>query len=106
MYFKVSEASALVGVPAYVLRFWETEFAALRPKRTPAGQRLYRQRDIALLRAIRHLLHERKFTIPGARLRLQDAAAQAQERGAVAPYGLAEIRADLQALRELVREGR
>jgi DNA-binding transcriptional MerR regulator len=103
MYFKVGEASALVGVPAYVLRFWETEFSIVRPKRTPSGQRLYRQKDVALLREIKHLLYDRKFTIPGARQRLQrnpgDPGPPKSEAN-----DLAAIRAELQALRNLIRD--
>jgi DNA-binding transcriptional MerR regulator len=100
MYFKVGEASAVVGVPAYVLRFWETEFSCIHPKRTPSGQRLYRRKDVELLLEIKHLLYDRKFTIPGARQRLQDRAV------APAPSGerLSEIRRELQALRALLEE--
>ena len=62
-YFKVGEVSKITGVPAYVLRFWETEFKSIRPKRTSSGQRLYRKKDIQRLLTIKHLLYEKRFTI-------------------------------------------
>lgn len=103
MYFKVGEVSALVGVPAYVLRFWETEFSRIQPKRTPAGQRLYRRKDVELLLEIKHLLYERKFTIPGARQRLQGGEPIPEHPEADAPSDrLAELRNALLALRALV----
>jgi DNA-binding transcriptional MerR regulator len=70
LYFKIGEVSELLGIPAYVLRFWETEFKRIKPKRTASGQRLYRKRDVELLLRIRHLLYEKRFTIPGAKKHL------------------------------------
>lgn len=98
LYFRVKEVSQLVGVPPYVLRFWETEFSQIRPKRTASGQRLYRQRDVERLLRIRHLLHEKKFTIEGARRHL--AAGDTPARLEVDPKALAEIEA---GLRDLLR---
>ncbi len=65
--YRIGEAAKLLNLKTYVLRFWETEFSQLAPHRTGKGQRLYTERDIALLRTIRHLLHERGLTIEGAR---------------------------------------
>ena len=70
-YYRIREASAAVGVPAYVLRFWERQFDGLRPKRTASGHRLYRRADVDLLLQIKRLLHERQYTIAGARQHLQ-----------------------------------
>ena len=64
---KIGELSRRLQLPAYVLRYWETEFKQLRPKRNPAGQRLYSFEDVALVQRIMHLLYERHFTIAGAR---------------------------------------
>ena len=66
LYFKIGEVSAIAGLPTYVLRFWETQFTKIRPKRTPSGQRLYRKNDVEMVLAIKSLLHEKKFTIQGA----------------------------------------
>ncbi len=61
---------SITGVPAYVLRYWESEFKLLRPKKNPAGQRLYRQRDLELVRRIKSLLYEERLTLEGAKKRL------------------------------------
>lgn len=71
-YFKIGEASSLVGVKPYIIRYWETEFRMLRPAKTKSKQRLFRQRDIRLLIVIRRLLHEQKYTIEGARRRIKE----------------------------------
>jgi len=71
LYFRVGEVSRLAGVEPYVLRFWESEFPQIRPKRTPSGQRMYRKKDVETILAIRHLLYDLKFTIPGARQKIK-----------------------------------
>jgi DNA-binding transcriptional MerR regulator len=72
LFFRMGEVSHLVGVEAYVLRYWESEFKGLSPKKSSAGQRMFRRKDVELLLQIKHLLYERKFTIEGARKWLQD----------------------------------
>src|SRR5579862_7604397 len=74
LYFKIGGVSDLLGVEPYVLRYWETEFAALSPKKSGTGHRLYRRKDVELLLRIKHLLYDRKFTIEGARQTLQQEA--------------------------------
>src|SRR6201993_3423105 len=71
MYFKIGEVSDLLGVEPYVLRYWETEFPVLSPKKSGTGHRLYRRKDVELLLRIKHLLYEKRFTIEGARQTLQ-----------------------------------
>jgi DNA-binding transcriptional MerR regulator len=70
LYYKIGEVCEIVGVPAHVLRFWETEFPALAPPKSRSGHRTYRPRDIELLLEIRRLLYDEGFTIAGARKRL------------------------------------
>jgi DNA-binding transcriptional MerR regulator len=70
LYYKIREVCEIVGVEAYVLRFWETEFAALSPPKSKSGHRTYRPKDIELLLRIRKLLYEDGFTIAGARKQL------------------------------------
>lgn len=65
--YRIGEAARLLDLESYVLRYWETEFTQLRPGRTLKGQRVYSEADLALLRRIRDLLHERGMTIEGAR---------------------------------------
>lgn len=71
-YFKIGEASGLVGVKPYIIRYWESEFKALKPAKTKSQQRLFRPRDLELLLVIRTLLYEHRFTIDGARLKLKE----------------------------------
>jgi DNA-binding transcriptional MerR regulator len=74
LYFKIGEVSELLGVEPYVLRYWETEFSVLSPKKSGTGHRLYRRKDVELLLRIKHLLYEKRFTIEGARQSLQASA--------------------------------
>jgi DNA-binding transcriptional MerR regulator len=70
LYYRIGEVESLTGVPAYVLRYWESEFKLLRPKKNPAGQRLYRRRDLDLVRRIKTLLYDERLTLEGAKKRL------------------------------------
>ena len=70
LYRPISEVSELLGVKAHVLRYWETQFSMLRPRKNRAGNRMYRPEDVKLLMRIRELLYARRFTIEGARKRL------------------------------------
>src|SRR5213592_1284408 len=72
LYRSISEVSELVGVKPHVLRYWETQFSMLRPKKNRAGNRMYRPEEIKLLLHIKELLYARRFTIAGARRRLLD----------------------------------
>ncbi|HWZ51951.1 MAG TPA: MerR family transcriptional regulator [Granulicella sp.] len=67
LYFRIGEVARLCDVPAYVLRFWETEFPQLRPNKGGTGQRLYRRRDVEMALRIKTLLYDEGYTIPGAR---------------------------------------
>ncbi len=72
MYYTIGEVSEVTGVKPHVLRYWETEFPTLRPKKNRAGNRSYRPRDIKAVLVIRDLLYKEKFTINGARKKLQE----------------------------------
>lgn len=100
LYFKIGEVSRIAKVPASVLRFWETEFRRINPKRTPAGQRLYRRQDIESILLIKELLYGKKFTIKGAKryLKALDQAGKQPQPAVV----LAEIRAELERIRDLL----
>src|SRR6195256_5316406 len=82
LYFKIGEVSELLGVEAYVLRYWETEFPVLSPKKSGTGHRLYRRKDVELLLRIKHLLYDKRFTIEGARQSLQSEARTPKQRAA------------------------
>jgi DNA-binding transcriptional MerR regulator len=113
LYFKIGEVSSLLTVEPYVLRFWETEFPKLAPKKEK-GQRMYRRKDVELLLQIKHLLYEKKYTIEGARQFLQGAAKALPKPQPVETQGalfggnneLPVIRKELAAILELLSEKR
>jgi DNA-binding transcriptional MerR regulator len=70
LYFKIGEVARLTGVKPYVLRYWETEFTGLGPKKSGTNQRQYRRKDVELVLEIKRLLYEKRFTIEGARKHL------------------------------------
>ena len=101
LYFKIGEVSKITSLPAYVLRFWETEFSCIRPKRTSSGQRQYRKSDVETILKIRQLLHEKKYTIRGAKQYLRGEKAEKSES---ANGVLKEVRSELQSIRDLLNE--
>ena len=72
LYFRIGEVASLCRLPAYVLRFWETEFPQLKPVKSSTGQRMYRKRDVESVVRIKKLLYDDGFTIAGARLQLRE----------------------------------
>jgi DNA-binding transcriptional MerR regulator len=89
----------LTGIPAYVLRYWESEFKLLRPKKNPAGQRLYRRRDLELVGRIKTLLYDERLTLEGAKKRLHS---ESRDRPRQLDLGIreAESAATLRRIRE------
>jgi DNA-binding transcriptional MerR regulator len=83
LYFKIGEVSQIVGVEPYVLRYWESEFPGLSPRKSNTGQRMFRRKDVELLLNIKRLLYEKKFTIEGARNALKSGKAEKAEAAAV-----------------------
>lgn len=71
LYFRIGEVARLAGIKPYVLRFWETEFPPLGPRKSGTGHRLYRRKDVELVLEIKRLLYEKRFTIEGARKHLE-----------------------------------
>ncbi|MBZ5568940.1 MAG: MerR family transcriptional regulator [Acidobacteriia bacterium] len=71
LYFRIGEVSRLCRLPAYVLRFWETEFPQLKPAKSSTGQRMYRRRDLENALRIKTLLYDDGYTIAGARQQLR-----------------------------------
>ncbi|MEW5745864.1 MAG: MerR family transcriptional regulator [Nitrospirota bacterium] len=74
LFYKIGEVSRLVGVESYVLRYWETEFSFLKPRKSKSGQRVYTRADIDLVLQIKKLLYEEKYTIDGVRRKFGAAA--------------------------------
>src|ERR1700693_1480473 len=89
LYFRIGEVSRLAGIKPYVLRFWETEFSSLGPKKSGKGHRLYRRKDVELVLEIKRLLYDKRYTIEGARqyldTRTRDAAPRPSEAAAKRP---------------------
>lgn len=85
LFYKIGEVCALTDTQPYVLRFWESEFPQLAPKKTRTGQRVYRPRDIELVLEIKKLLYDEGFTIAGARKKLGMEGSGAQDVPTVAP---------------------
>jgi DNA-binding transcriptional MerR regulator len=67
LFFRIGDVAKLAGIKPYVLRFWETEFPGLGPKKSGTGHRLYRRKDVEMVLEIKRLLYEQRFTIEGAR---------------------------------------
>ncbi|MEQ1886272.1 MAG: MerR family transcriptional regulator [Bryobacteraceae bacterium] len=80
LYFRIGEVARLAGIKPYVLRFWETEFPALGPKKSGTGHRLFRRKDVELVLEIKQLLYEKRFTIEGARKFLETRGKQEPAR--------------------------
>jgi DNA-binding transcriptional MerR regulator len=71
-YFRIGEVSRILETPAHVLRYWETEFRAVRPSKSASGQRVYSRRDVERLQLIKRLLRDERYTIEGARRALKE----------------------------------
>jgi DNA-binding transcriptional MerR regulator len=80
LYFRIGEVAKLAGLKPYVLRFWETEFPGLGPKKSGTGHRLYRRKDVELVFEIKRLLYEKRYTIEGARKFLESRPKPASSR--------------------------
>jgi DNA-binding transcriptional MerR regulator len=109
LYFRIGEVAGLLGVEPYVLRYWETEFPTLAPKKSGTGHRLYRRKDVELLLRIKHLLYEKRFTIEGARQSLHQESRSHRSRGAdrqgdlFTPDPLMTVRSELAAILQLLK---
>jgi DNA-binding transcriptional MerR regulator len=109
LFFRIGEVADLTGVPAYVLRYWESEFKLLRPRKNHAGQRVYRKHEVQLILRIKTLLYQDRLTLEGAKKRLQhESRARTQQLEFPAPdprtlETLREIRARLEGIRQVLR---
>ena len=102
LYFRIGEVASLCRLPAYVLRFWESEFPQLKPVKSSTGQRMYRRRDVESVLHIKQLLYEQGFTIVGARLQLRSETKT--EKGQVAIPFPGQSPAEIQHIRQGLRE--
>src|SRR5579863_8154328 len=93
LYFRIGEVARLAGIKPYVLRFWETEFPSLGPRKSGTGHRLYRRKDVEQALEIKRLLYEKRFTIEGARKFLEDRARSQAAAAAPASKGKGRAKA-------------
>jgi DNA-binding transcriptional MerR regulator len=111
LYFRIGEVSTLLGLEPYVLRYWETEFPSLSPKKSGTGHRLYRRKDVELLLRIKQLLYEKRYTIQGARQFLQSEPSPVERKSTrkraqqelFSDDPMQDIRRELSALLELLK---
>jgi DNA-binding transcriptional MerR regulator len=110
LYRSISEVSEMLDVRPHVLRYWETQFSMLRPRKNRAGNRVYRPEDLKILFRIRELLYARRFTIEGARKKLLEERRDPPEQvelgfsDAERQMILGEIKQDLHQLLQRLRE--
>jgi DNA-binding transcriptional MerR regulator len=108
LYFRIGEVSRLSRLPAYVLRFWETEFPQLKPVKGSTGQRMYRRRDVENVLRIKNLLYDQGFTIAGARQQLREEKKPARTQtglpfpAAIPNDRLRKLKQDLQEVLRIV----
>lgn len=112
MAFKIGEVADLVGVKPYVLRYWETEFEQLKPKKSRHNQRMYERRDVETLLLIKKLLYRDRFSIEGARTAIKRLRRETQTVKKMATLaenyeqmamGLEELLDHIQRLRAIFR---
>ncbi len=109
VYFRIGEVSDLVGVDPHVLRYWESEFKVIRPRRAKSNQRIYRRKDVEYLLLIKTLLHGEGYTISGARkvigrgVKAESPVVRENRKTTKNPdKQLAEIRTELQKIQQLL----
>jgi len=112
LYYSISEVSDMMGVKPHVLRYWETQFKMLRPKKGRGGTRMYRKRDVEILIEVKTLLYDQRFTIAGARRKMLDDRSGATREQMEMPFQKMErgemvrsIRRDLEGVLEMLRHG-
>ena len=84
LYYKIGEVAKFTGIKTHVLRYWETEFKAIRPNKSRSNQRLYRKQDVDLILHLKDLLYNQGFTIAGARKKLREKPAKKVDAPVVA----------------------
>jgi DNA-binding transcriptional MerR regulator len=99
-YFRIGEVSRIIGVEPYVLRYWESEFAQIRPSRADSKQRTYQRKDLEIIMEIKRLLYDERMTIEGAKQRLAAMKRSASEPAADQREFIRDIKRELQEIVE------
>ena len=103
LYFKIGEVAKMADVPPHVLRYWESEFSGISPKRANSKQRLYKRQDVELILDIKLLLHEQGYTIAGARKLLERGHTPSQAVENTKPV-ITEVSNTLQTIKQELKE--
>lgn len=108
-YYSIGEVCDLTGLKPHVLRYWETQFDVLSPTKNRAGNRVFRPKEIEVILLVKHLLYEQKYTIDGARQKLQDMrkAGELEEgrQDVLEPEVLSGMKVELQELLQVLTPG-
>ncbi len=109
LYYSIGQVSEITGLKQYVLRYWETEFAHLKPNKNSAGNRVYTPKDVENIKEIKKLLHDEKFTIKGARQHLKDMKSRNQvlnidSMSNIDVSVLNKIKSDIDDLLDLIKD--
>ena len=102
LFFRIGEVSKLCSLPAYVLRFWETEFPQLKPNKSNTGQRVYRRKDVENIVRVKKLLYEEGYTISGARQLIKSESRRDRSQTAL-PFSAAPA-TDLRDIKQGLRD--
>ena len=105
-YYSIGEVCDLTGLKPHVLRYWETQFDVLSPTKNRAGNRVFRPKEIELVLLVKHLLYEEKYTIEGARKKLQEMRSsgeiEEERQDVLEPEVLSGMKTELQTLLDLL----
>jgi DNA-binding transcriptional MerR regulator len=105
LYFKIGEVSKLACVEPHVLRYWESEFKEIQPKRANSNQRLYRRDDVKIVLLIKTLLHEQGYTLAGAKKYLSEPDREViVAKETHTPDCLGAIKKELLAVKNMLKE--
>lgn len=104
LYFRIGEVAKLCSLPAYVLRFWETEFPQFKPNKSNTGQRLYRRKDVENIVRVKKLLYEEGYTINGARQFLKSESRSNRSQAALPFQPVNNHRSELREIRQGLKD--
>ena len=104
LFYTITEVAEMFKVNASLIRFWEKEFEALKPRKSNKGNRLYTKKDIESLRVIYHLVKEKGFTLQGAKEKLKEKPVEAQNKNLEAIEKLQRVKTFLQDLKKQIED--
>lgn len=100
LFYKIGEVSEIADIEAYVLRYWESEFPFLKPRKNKAGQRVYARKDLELIIQIKNLLYKEKYTIAGVRKKFSE---RSLKKSSVSIETLQDVRRRLKSILKILK---